>query len=202
MVKWHEIEAECGGYREGFVAVFRRYEGQPTDEKDGAGRIVKVTAASFARHVGIPRQTFEEWVKRDGAGRRLHRDRTLESIRREATDRGEELVQEIAKTNPDAIRKVALQQGLASSDEPTVDDVWKEARPQVQAMSEGHRQREAVIKAIQTLSNVYEEQPASTVINQVARFGGLDTFLMQVADAKRYTDDLRRAGLEKLEKVR
>jgi hypothetical protein len=62
MVSWSEIEAECGGYREGFVAVFRKYEGQATDEKDAKNRTVKVTASSFARHVGIPEQTFRRWV--------------------------------------------------------------------------------------------------------------------------------------------
>jgi len=63
MIKWAKIEAECGGYREGFVAIFRKYEGQKTDERDAQGRIVKVTVTSFARHVGVPVPTFRRWVK-------------------------------------------------------------------------------------------------------------------------------------------
>ncbi len=62
-ITWDQITAECDGYRAGFVAVFRKYEGQPTDEKDGAGRVVKVTSDAFARHVGIPRSTFQQWVR-------------------------------------------------------------------------------------------------------------------------------------------
>jgi hypothetical protein len=61
-IKWSQIEAECGNYRDGFVATFRKYEGQDTDETDDASRRVKVTVASFARHAGIPERTFRRWV--------------------------------------------------------------------------------------------------------------------------------------------
>jgi len=61
-IPWSQIEAECGDYRAGFVESFRKYEGQSTDEKDDQGRTVKVTMASFARHAGIPEQTFRRWV--------------------------------------------------------------------------------------------------------------------------------------------
>jgi len=47
-IRWSDIEAECGDYRSGFIAVFKKYEGQSTDERDAQGRTVKVTAASFA----------------------------------------------------------------------------------------------------------------------------------------------------------
>jgi hypothetical protein len=63
MISWSEIEAECGDYRAGFVAIFRKYEGQPTDEKDEQGRTVKVTRTAFARHMGIPETTFRGWTK-------------------------------------------------------------------------------------------------------------------------------------------
>jgi hypothetical protein len=62
MITWSEIETECGDYRAGFVAIFRKYEGQPTDEKTEQGRPVKVTVASFARHAGIAERTFRRWV--------------------------------------------------------------------------------------------------------------------------------------------
>jgi transposase-like protein len=62
-ITWSEIEAEAQGFRQGLVALFRKYEGQPTDEKDGNGRTVRVTAAAFARHLGIEDSTFRRWVK-------------------------------------------------------------------------------------------------------------------------------------------
>jgi len=73
-IKWSQIEAECGDYREGFVATFRKYEGQQTDEVDGAGRRVKVTASSFARHVGIDPSTFRRWM---GVARHVTPDERL-----------------------------------------------------------------------------------------------------------------------------
>jgi hypothetical protein len=67
MITWAEIETECGDYKAGFVAAFRKYEGQPTDEKDAYNRTVKVTVESFARHVGIDGSTFRRWVKMAGS---------------------------------------------------------------------------------------------------------------------------------------
>jgi hypothetical protein len=61
-ITWSQIESECGNFRDGFVATFRKYEGQDTDERDGQNRAVKVTMASFARHVAIPETTFKQWV--------------------------------------------------------------------------------------------------------------------------------------------
>lgn len=62
-VSWTDIIAECGNYKEGFVATFRKYEGQLTDEKDTRGRPIPVTAPSFARHMGINESVFRKWVK-------------------------------------------------------------------------------------------------------------------------------------------
>jgi transposase-like protein len=62
VVKWSEIEAECGDYRQGFVQVFRRYEGQVTDRKDSLNRPIKVTISSFAEHFGIQVTTFRRWL--------------------------------------------------------------------------------------------------------------------------------------------
>ena len=71
-VKWGDILAECGNYKAAIVSVFRKYEGQPTDETDGHGRTVKVTVTSFAAHMGIPEATFRRWasgVSRTGEAR-------------------------------------------------------------------------------------------------------------------------------------
>jgi hypothetical protein len=64
LIRWSEIESEAQGFRQGLVALFRKYEGQPTDEKDAYGRTVKVTPASFARHMGVEPSTFRRWVKK------------------------------------------------------------------------------------------------------------------------------------------
>lgn len=80
-VRWADVEAECVGYREGFVAVFKRYEGQPTDERDERGRVVKVTAASFARHMGIAKQTFHAWVAGPNRGLQPQDDHRLRKVK-------------------------------------------------------------------------------------------------------------------------
>lgn len=70
MIKWEKILGECLPYRQGFlpyrqgfVDVFKKYEGQPTDEKNERGGVVKVTQSSFARHAGIAKMTFNDWVR-------------------------------------------------------------------------------------------------------------------------------------------
>lgn len=65
MITWDEITNELtehAGYRQAMVTIFRKYEGQETDEIDGSNRVVKVTATSFARHFGIKKQTFADWI--------------------------------------------------------------------------------------------------------------------------------------------
>jgi hypothetical protein len=69
IINWNDIITECGDYKEGFVAVFRRYENQPTDERDALGRTVKVTARSFAVHMGIDPSVFRNWLKNSVEGR-------------------------------------------------------------------------------------------------------------------------------------
>jgi hypothetical protein len=69
MVTWDRITAECDGFRAGFVAIFRKYEGQPTDAKDAYGRPVKVTKASFAERVlKITPQAFGHWIRKTEEG--------------------------------------------------------------------------------------------------------------------------------------
>jgi Family of unknown function (DUF6192) len=130
MIRWSDIEAECGDYREGFVAIFRKYEGQPTDEKDGQGRTVAVTAASFARHMGIAEGTFKDWVKprarpgRDhsGAARRFARNLSPAEKTKLATDLigDPDVVDELARNRParQAIRRAADEASLANVPDP------------------------------------------------------------------------------------
>lgn len=94
-IKWGDILAECGNYRDGFVAIFRQYEGQPTDEKDAQGRVVKVTASSFAQHLGIDKMTFSRWVKRASGNSALPQPRSANDLGRDVT--------RAAKNAPDAV---------------------------------------------------------------------------------------------------
>lgn len=110
-VKWSQIEAECDGYRAGFVATFRKYEGQGTDEVDGQGRPVKVTVRSFALHNGIGETTFRRWVTNSPRAASPSEQPAAKAARMVTTPEEQEaLVRAIAKKNPDAIRKVYVEQ--------------------------------------------------------------------------------------------
>jgi hypothetical protein len=137
-ITWSQIEAECGDYRAGFVQTFRNYEGQPTDELDGAGRVVKVTSASFSRHMGIPRTTFDDWLARDGAGARrhlrTHEDRARQSI-----------------THLDSEDKARLAAELLADDEVAEHVVTdRQARTAVTRATDDYYQRQAVERTERT----------------------------------------------------
>lgn len=68
MVTWKQIDGELDGYRVGFVAVFRKYEGQPTDKHDAQGRPMKVSAHTFAAHIKVDTHTFRRWIKNAETG--------------------------------------------------------------------------------------------------------------------------------------
>lgn len=114
-IQWSEIEAECGDYRAGFVTVFRKYEGQLTDEKDGAGRTVKVTATSFARHVGISEQVFLLWVRRDDG----YREPPSKSREAQAAYRAESMVRNQAD---------AVIEAIMSAPDETADRIFHELK--------------------------------------------------------------------------
>ena len=67
MIKWTDIDNEVeefqSGYRSGFVAIFKKYEGMETDDRDASNRVVKVTRASFAKRYGIAETTFRGWLE-------------------------------------------------------------------------------------------------------------------------------------------
>lgn len=69
MISWAEIRSEYEninlGFRERVVGLFRRYEGQETDETV-RGKVVLVTANSFAKKMGIKQPTFAGWLKEFG----------------------------------------------------------------------------------------------------------------------------------------
>lgn len=113
MIRWAEIEAECGNYRDGFVNVFRRHEGQATDEKDGQGRTVKVTATSFARHMGIAESTFRGWTRsasvalQPPARQRLDTSRARTALRDAPMEQIEQIISELPKERQELIRAAA-----------------------------------------------------------------------------------------------
>ncbi len=115
MIKWEQIETECGDYRSGFVATFRKYEGQPTDETDDRGRIVKVTVASFARHAGIPRITFHDWVRRS----KVSIDNTIERQQRQSLVRARSMVRQ----DP-----TAVVEGIMDAPESVQDRIFDELK--------------------------------------------------------------------------
>lgn len=71
MINWTEIDAEVeefqDGYRSGFVSIFKKYEGQETEERTAQGHVVKVTVVSFGRRYGIAETTFRGWVDADSS---------------------------------------------------------------------------------------------------------------------------------------
>jgi hypothetical protein len=111
-IRWTDILAECGNYRNGFVAIFRKYEGQPTDEKDGQGRTVKVTARSFALHNGIHEDTFRRWIK---SSTRRDLPRSKNDLTRDVT--------RAARHEPEAVVD-----GIASAPKPTQDRIYHDLK--------------------------------------------------------------------------
>lgn len=65
MITWNEIMETCDGiegdYRQRLVAYFKSIEGQKTD-RVVRGKVVCVTARSFAEARGINHATFARWV--------------------------------------------------------------------------------------------------------------------------------------------
>ena len=129
-IAWGDIVAECGNYRDGFVAIFRRYEGQPTDEKDGQGRTVKVTTKSFARHLGIDAETFRRWVLKSSGLSVSPQPRSHGGL---VSD-----VRRAARHAPDAV--VA---GIMSAPESTVDAIFHELKLQRAGIDTSESNRKA-----------------------------------------------------------
>lgn len=124
-VSWSQIKAECGDFRAGFVRTYRKYQGKPTDERDGQNRVVKVSMASFARHMGIAESTFHEWVRTPYAGRPERQERRDSSLARSnvkrlpAPERAELAREILAEATPEIRRKAFVE--LASDTEVTED---------------------------------------------------------------------------------
>ena len=74
MIAWRDIEAQALDAEADILGIFQKYEGMTTDEKTAHGRPVKVNPSSFARHAGIPKMTFHDWLHRDST---VHRERTV-----------------------------------------------------------------------------------------------------------------------------
>jgi hypothetical protein len=72
LIKWTDIDSEVEefqtGYREGFVAIFKKFEGTETDELDAYNRPVKVSMRNFALRYGIAETTFKRWVREISTG--------------------------------------------------------------------------------------------------------------------------------------
>ena len=131
-----EIEAEITNYRDIFVAVFRKYDGQPTDEFDGNNRRVVVTARSFARLMRIPKDTFRRWLA-ERAQSVTPDEREQKDTRRAKTDlrrlppaRKAEIIHEAIKADPTvaAAASRALDERQAEAPKPRVRETGKQER--------------------------------------------------------------------------
>lgn len=112
-IKWSDIVAECGNYKSGFVATFHKYEGQGTDERDDSNRVVTVNQATFADHMGIPRQTFRDWVRRE-----VDTEFVSTSAREARTAASHaNVVKNMARSNPAALVNAIQQAGTAATDQ-------------------------------------------------------------------------------------
>lgn len=109
-IEWATIVAECDSFRDGFVAVFRKYEGQPTDERTAQNHIVKVTAKTFAEHMNIPVQTFRDWLKSENTGVVFSGTRSpsrlSNDVKRAANIEPQSVVEGIANASPDKQREI------------------------------------------------------------------------------------------------
>lgn len=147
MITWTEITAECGNYRDGFVGVFRKYEGELTDERDGQGRRVKVTASTFARHFGIEPKTFLRWVAKQ-EGQRVPLARSANDLTRD--------VKRAANAEPGAVVDGIMAAPSATQDAIFHDlklrragvDTSKSARKAAEANA--HHQTEPIRRAMAT----------------------------------------------------
>jgi hypothetical protein len=114
LIRWSEIEAEAQGFRQGLVALFRKYEGQPTDQKDGQGRVVKVTPRSFAEHMGIGEKTFRIWLRKSETGSDLLKEQAKQKtqeierwhIRRAARQQPQAIVEAVSELPEEAQQQI------------------------------------------------------------------------------------------------
>jgi hypothetical protein len=121
MITWDQITAECDGYRAGFVAVFRKYEGEPTDEDDAQGRPLKVSQRTFSEHLGIGRSTFHQWIRKEERG--AARATPLAT----GSPRSGQMGRQIAKSPTTALDdKIGMLEDLTS--DPKVLRAWREHR--------------------------------------------------------------------------
>lgn len=111
-IKWSDIAAECGSYKDGFVSVFRKYEGMDTD-KIVRGKTVKVTQKSFADYMHIPHQTFYKWVQ--AAVDPTYNSKAAKQQRTAASHAA--VVKNLAKTNPRALVDAIELAGGRAADE-------------------------------------------------------------------------------------
>lgn len=185
IIRWDQIEAECGGFRAGFVATFRKYEGMPTDEKDAQGRTVKVTSGAFARHCGISFNTFKSWISdQHRAERALARAGSGPGVTRTG-----QMARQAVKSEKVAVEdKVGMLNDLMS--DPKVVKQWREQRTPVVTEADAKAAR-AVARA------VVEPILQASVKAQVPLF--VDQLKAMAADLAEWdyeADDIRTLGRE------
>jgi len=181
MVTWDRITAECDGYRAGFVAVYRKYQGEPTDEVDGSNRVIKVTAQSFADHSGIAASTFKRWLK---AGEEV----TTATVATSGPARTGQIARQAVKSDKVSIEdKVGMLDDLMSDKK--VIRSWREQRYQPEDPAHA-RHVEAVVDAF--------VEPLATRMGRLRVpmwIGQLEQIAEGIAEQELEGDDVR--GLDK-----
>lgn len=167
MIKWSDIDAEVdefqSGYRDGFVAIFKKYEGMETDERDGSNRVVKITTASFSRRYGINENTFRDWVNIEvTTARRAERgglSQRMNQIAEDATAKAEALA---------ATALVAALERQARENEAKAKRDAEAAEKATQAaLKKAERDKELAVQAERRLAAAEEKAKAEKKLEHI-----------------------------------
>lgn len=185
MISWSDIDAEVeefqSGYRSGFVAIFKKYEGVETDERDGANRAVKVSQSSFARRYGIGETTFKRWLKEEASGPgpdRSGSNSVTRKIQEAATKAKAEAEAKAATTLAAALaRQKAESESLAREIAETAERAKQAAveaeRKRVEATAKAKAEAEAQAKlekiTEQIRAEIKAEPPTPEVLAEMAK---------------------------------
>lgn len=161
MIKWTDIDNEVeefqSGYKAGFVAIFKKYEGQDTDEVDARGARLKVSQNTFAERYGIKRTTFQNWVKEEtnrpaGGPTRPGLNEKMAKAAAEAAAKATAIAEaKAAKALADALAKAELDQRKALLAQKQEQERAAKAKAEAIRKEEQAKAKEAAAKEIAEL---------------------------------------------------
>lgn len=154
-VTWKTIEKECGDWKQGMVATFRKYEGQPTDEVDEKGKPVKVTPRTFAEHLGVSAQAFRQWIKKF--------DGVPPSPSNTAEARNFRTVKTEAKRSPSAVVDAIQAAGVHAEDQ-----IFAELSQRRHGIDTSPANRKAAEAAASTITDAMKRAVKAPLVNTTA----------------------------------